>query len=247
MPSHFDRVNAAVYELWSGQSFDRDTLTAHADKWQVCPFEMSLDLAMWADGIICDYNYAFDPNVHLKRFFGDGVSGDYIFLIDEAHNLLERGREMYSAYICKEDVLETRKKVKPYSRKLSKALERVNRQLLELKKAAIPMRYRKTRPFAPVSSERAGGNGQASGGTAGGKPCGGNSGLLFSGAGFSQHLRAGGRKLYDLYGKRGGRKIQAASFLRQPGNESEGISGQGKKHGVFFRQLFCPCSITESF
>lgn len=132
---HFDRINDAVYELWTeGQSFGRDTLLAHAEKWQVCPFEMCLDLALWVDAVICDYNYAFDPNVHLKRFFGDSVSGDYIFLIDEAHNLVERGREMYSASISKEEVLEVRRKIKPYSRSLTKALERVNRQLLEIRK-----------------------------------------------------------------------------------------------------------------
>ena len=68
-----------------------------AKKWQVCPFEMCLDLALWVDAVICDYNYVFDPTVHLKRFFGEGAGGDYIFLIDEAHNLVERGREMYSA------------------------------------------------------------------------------------------------------------------------------------------------------
>ena len=55
-------------------------------------------LSSWVDGVICDYNYVFDPNVKLKRFFGDGVSGDYIFLIDEAHNLAERGREMSVSY-----------------------------------------------------------------------------------------------------------------------------------------------------
>lgn len=132
---HFDRINDAVYELWTtGRTYDRETLKAHAEKWQVCPFEMSLDLALWVDGVICDYNYVFDPNVHLKRFFGEGVSGNYIFLIDEAHNLVERGREMYSASICKEDLLETKKKVKNVSPGLARALERVNKQLLELKK-----------------------------------------------------------------------------------------------------------------
>lgn len=54
-------------------------------------FEMCLDLAVWADAVICDYNYVFDPNVHLKRFFSEGAAGKYIFLIDEAHNLVERG------------------------------------------------------------------------------------------------------------------------------------------------------------
>ena len=132
---HYDRINDAVYELWTTQNtYDRETLRNHAEKWNVCPFEMSLDLALWVDGVICDYNYVFDPNVHLKRFFGEGVKGNYIFLIDEAHNLVERGREMYSAAICKEDILEVKKKVKNYSPGLSRALEKVNRQLLELRK-----------------------------------------------------------------------------------------------------------------
>lgn len=132
---HYDRINDAVYELWTTEhTYDRETLKAHADKWRVCPFEMSLDLALWVDGVICDYNYAFDPNVHLKRFFGEGVSGKYIFLIDEAHNLVERGREMYSASICKEEILEVKRKIKNYSSGLARALERVNKQLLELKK-----------------------------------------------------------------------------------------------------------------
>ena len=92
---HFDRVNDAVYELWTEeQAFDRETILRQAEKWKVCPFEMSLDLAVWMDGIICDYNYVFDPNACLKRFFGENNPGEYIFLIDEAHNLVDRGREM---------------------------------------------------------------------------------------------------------------------------------------------------------
>ena len=122
---HFDRINECVYELWtSGHSYDRDSLQDQARKWQVCPFEMSLDLALWADGVICDYNYVFDPNARLKRFFGEGVSGEYIFLIDEAHNLVERGREMYSASVCKEEVLEVRKKVRKRLRLWQEALTR---------------------------------------------------------------------------------------------------------------------------
>lgn len=133
---HFDRVNDAVYELWTtGFVYDREALLAQAEKWQVCPFEMCLDLSLWVDAVICDYNYVFDPNVHLKRFFGENMGGDYLFLIDEAHNLVERGREMYSASVCKEEVLETKKKVKDYSPRLSRALEKVNKQLLELKKS----------------------------------------------------------------------------------------------------------------
>ena len=57
------------------------------------------------DGIICDYNYVFDPTVSLKRFFAEEKKHDFIFLIDEAHNLLERGRDMYSAVLYKEERL----------------------------------------------------------------------------------------------------------------------------------------------
>lgn len=149
---HYDRINDAVYELWTTeQSFDRETLLRHAQKWQVCPFEMSLDLAVWMDGVICDYNYVFDPNVYLKRFFGENVSGNYLFLIDEAHNLVDRGREMYSASICLEDVIETRKFVKPYSQKLWKKLGKVRKQLEELKQNCNGWKVEENAGVLPIS------------------------------------------------------------------------------------------------
>ena len=130
---HFDRVNDAVYELWTTKSrYDRDVIREHAQKWKVCPFEMCLDLALWVDAVICDYNYVFDPTVHLKRFFGDGTGGEYIFLIDEAHNLAERGREMYSASVCREDVLFVRKAMKERAPRLYRSLGKLNKQLKEL-------------------------------------------------------------------------------------------------------------------
>ena len=132
---HLDRVNDAVFELWTTQdSYDRDTLLEYAKKWQVCPFEMCLDLAVWVDAVICDYNYVFDPNAHLKRFFADGGNNHYLFLVDEAHNLVERGREMYSASLYKEDVLEVKRIVKGKDKKLTRSLESMNKALLELKR-----------------------------------------------------------------------------------------------------------------
>ena len=132
---HFDRVNAAVYELLtSTDEMSREVLEEQARKWNVCPFEMALDVSQWVDAVICDYNYVFDPNAHLKRFFGDGVKGEYLFLIDEAHNLVERGRTMYSTSICKEDFLKIKKLVKYGEPKLVSALENCNKQLLELKR-----------------------------------------------------------------------------------------------------------------
>ena len=130
---HFDRVNDAVYELWTTKSrYDRETIREQAEKWQVCPFEMCLDLSLWVDAVICDYNYVFDPTVHLKRFFGDGAGGDYIFLIDEAHNLAERGREMYSASICREDAVRVRKAMKERAPRLYRSLGKLDKQLKEL-------------------------------------------------------------------------------------------------------------------
>lgn len=132
---HYDRVNDAVFDLLvHSEAFDRDTIQQKAEEWKVCPFEMCLDLSMWADAVICDYNYVFDPNVHLRRFFGEGVKGEYIFLIDEAHNLVDRGRQMYSAAIFKEHVLAAKKLVKPYSKKLERCLEKVNKRMLAYKR-----------------------------------------------------------------------------------------------------------------
>ena len=149
---HYDRINDAVYELWTTeQSFDRETLLRHAQKWQVCPFEISLDLAIWMDGVICDYNYVFDPNVCLKRFFGENVSGNYLFLIDEAHNLVDRGREMYSASICLNDVIETRKFVKPYSQKLWKKLGKVKKQMEELRQNCGEWKVQENAGVLPIS------------------------------------------------------------------------------------------------
>ena len=98
--------------LKNGGGMGRKEIEEQAEKFQVCPFEFALDLSVWADGIICDYNYVFDPNAHLKRFFADGGNNHYLFLVDEAHNLVERGREMYSASLYKEDVLEVKKNCK---------------------------------------------------------------------------------------------------------------------------------------
>ncbi len=110
---HYDRINDAIYDLLTREeSFNREKIESYARQYQVCPFEMCLDMSLFADGVICDYNYVFDPHVYLKRFFGDGSNGNYLFLIDEAHNLLERGREMYSASLIKEDFMKLKREIK---------------------------------------------------------------------------------------------------------------------------------------
>lgn len=132
---HYDRINDAIFDLLTNEdSFDRDKITEYAAKYSVCPFEMSLDMSLWADAVICDYNYVFDPFVYLRRFFSDAVKNDYIFLVDEAHNLLERGREMYSAVLRKENFLELKNVVKEHHTGIAGHLDKCNKLLLELKR-----------------------------------------------------------------------------------------------------------------
>lgn len=133
---HYDRINDAVFEfINNNDNMYRENILEFAIDKKVCPFEMNLDIATWCNIIICDYNYVFDINVKLKRFFAEGIKGRYTFLIDEAHNLVERGRQMYSSSLVKEDFVNVRKKVKPLSRRLYNAIDKCNSQLLEYKRA----------------------------------------------------------------------------------------------------------------
>ncbi len=143
---HYDRVNDSVYDMLIHETnMDRDTILSYAEKHKVCPFEMCLDAALFADSVICDYNYAFDPNVYLRRFFSEGKKGSYVFLIDEAHNLVERAREMYSAMLVKEDFLKVKRILNAEAKKASPpevqytikifvaAIDKCNKTLLDYK------------------------------------------------------------------------------------------------------------------
>ncbi len=131
---HFDRVNEAVFVLIHNcEQITREDLLSYAEQYKVCPFELSLDVSYWVDAIICDYNYVFDPHVRLQRYFADGERGEYIFLVDEAHNLVERAREMYSAKLEKEEFLAAKKMYEPF-KSVVKQINSCNRKLLELKR-----------------------------------------------------------------------------------------------------------------
>ncbi|MEG0813576.1 MAG: ATP-dependent DNA helicase [Clostridium sp.] len=132
---HFDRVNDAVFDIVHKEfGITREVVLKYAEEFQVCPFEFCLDISGFVDGIVCDYNYVFDPDVRLQRYFGDGEKGEYIFLVDEAHNLVPRAREMYSAVLVKEDVLLVKNIIKSRSKTLTTQLERLNKALLEMKR-----------------------------------------------------------------------------------------------------------------
>lgn len=110
---HFDRVNKALMDILENEEImDFDVITSYAEKHRVCPLEFELDISSYADIVICDYNYVFDPNVYLRRFFDDVISS-YAFLIDESHNLLERSRSMFSFKITDSSYKELKKYFDP--------------------------------------------------------------------------------------------------------------------------------------
>ena len=136
---HFDRINDAVKAIFARDAFTREQIVETARIYRVCPFEFSLDLSRWADCIICDYNYVFDPRVYLRRFFQE-ENGDYIFLIDEAHNLVDRSREMFSAEIFKQPVLDIRRQLKDNLPHIYKSLGRINAWLVKARKKCAESR-----------------------------------------------------------------------------------------------------------
>lgn len=131
---HFDRVNKALEVMYEEQNlFDRETIVRYALEYLVCPYELSLDLALFSDIVICDYNYVFDPSAALKRFFVEDT-GKYVLLIDEAHNLIDRARDMYSAILDKQRVMSLKRKVKDLDQRLYKYFNLLNKALITKKK-----------------------------------------------------------------------------------------------------------------
>ena len=132
---HYDRVNDAVFDLLTHEeAITRELIEVYAEKHQVCPFEMCLDVTNWVDAVICDYNYVFDPSASLKRFFAGEKKQPFAFLIDESHNLVERAKEMYSAILRKEDFLAVKRFAKGKHAGFVKKLEACNAELLRLKR-----------------------------------------------------------------------------------------------------------------
>ena len=131
---YYDRIQDALWRaLQENAVFSRAAVAALAEQCKVCPFEFGLDLSEWCDVIIGDYNYLFDPVVHLQRFFD--ASGDWLFLIDEAHNLPDRARDMYSAELSKSTLLEARRALGKGKNGLKTALAKANDALLAYRRA----------------------------------------------------------------------------------------------------------------
>ena len=131
---YYDRRKDALAALLDGSgSFSRAALADTARQFSVCPFELGLDLSEWCDVVIGDYNYLFDPVVHLKRFFD--AAGDWLFLIDEAHNLPDRARAMYSAQFAKSSLTEAKRALGKGKSSLKTALTKADKVFLAARKA----------------------------------------------------------------------------------------------------------------
>lgn len=127
---YYDRIKDALSDIFDLQIITREVIERYAQRHRVCPFEYALDISLWCDEIICDYNYAFDPGVYLRRFFNDN-SNDYAFLVDEAHNLVDRAREMFSAQLSKGSIHSLKRATSKLIPKVSKRLKVLDDLLVE--------------------------------------------------------------------------------------------------------------------
>ncbi|QWU15967.1 Rad3-related DNA helicase [Paenibacillus sophorae] len=131
---YYDRINGALMDMLRSETLmDRHVLEKYARKHTVCPFELSLDAAYASDAVICDYNYIFDPRIGLKRL-AEERKKDTALLVDEAHNLVDRGREMFSAGLRKAPFLALKRRYKGQNRALSAAAGGVNALFIALRK-----------------------------------------------------------------------------------------------------------------
>jgi DNA excision repair protein ERCC-2 len=148
---HFDRVGDATVAIFTDHDqLTRKTVENVARAYRICPFEFSLDLTQFSDVIICDYNYAFDPRVYLRRFFAEN-GGTYTFLVDEAHNLVNRSREMFSAQILKQSLLDLRKRIQNDLPSIYKTLGQINTALVKIRKKCETSGSAFAEPNAPMT------------------------------------------------------------------------------------------------
>ncbi len=131
--NYYDKLKDAMDVIYRYEHFNRELLEELGKRFTICPFELSLDISIYCDCIVCDYNYVFDPRVYLKRFF-EHISESYTFLIDEIHNLPDRARGMYSASLCKSRTLELKRIINDTLPELARKLQKINKLFLEERK-----------------------------------------------------------------------------------------------------------------
>ncbi len=133
---YFDRLHAGLSEFFARDNFNLEGLEDVARKHSLCPHAFSMELVPWCDCVICDYNYLFDPQVQLHDFFDSEKAVDWSVLIDEAHNLVDRAREMYSADLNKQALWDLKKSLGKEFPALTKNLLKINRWMAAGKKEA---------------------------------------------------------------------------------------------------------------
>ena len=131
---YYDKVNKVIFqELENREIFTQGDILAIAKEYNICPFEFQLDLSMYVDIVVGDYNYVFDPTASLIRYFEDGFKKPYLLLVDEAHNLPSRTREMYSAELSIFDFLKLKKEMPNIN---SRKIKSLTNKLIEIGRAA---------------------------------------------------------------------------------------------------------------
>lgn len=139
---YYNKIQSVLsYSLSNYSTFDPDTITQIARENEICPFEFELDLSLFCDVIICDYNYMFDPISYMKRYFDEDAS-HHLALVDEAHNLVDRSRDMYSSSISYESFLAARKSLRHSKHlKIKRAFTKLNKMFKELMEDKEPGQY----------------------------------------------------------------------------------------------------------
>lgn len=129
---YYDKINNALKQILSKYNdFSRKNIDEISEVYKLCPFELCLDLTMFSDVIVCDYNYIFDPRVYLKRYF-DVKKTDFTFLVDEAHNLLDRSRNMYSAEINQNIFIKMKKIIGKKDKKILNAIKEIEKYFIDI-------------------------------------------------------------------------------------------------------------------
>lgn len=151
---YYDRLNEGLWDLLNNENqFTREVIEIYARKHSLCPFELSLDVSLWCDLVICDYNYLFDPVVYLRRFFEEQTEPkETVFLVDEVHNLVNRSREMYSAVLSKNKLSELKQLLDKKQTKLIRALNKIEKEFDKIKQVCDEKKTDFLHQNAPIDS-----------------------------------------------------------------------------------------------
>ncbi|MGL4607574.1 MAG: ATP-dependent DNA helicase [Eubacteriaceae bacterium] len=139
---YYDRQKDALFSMLQHYDlFTREIIESAAKAWKLCPFELSLDLSTWCDVIIGDYNYLFDPIASLGVYFAENENA-FLFLIDEAHNLVDRSRSMFSAELSKSDFLHLKRELGKTAPGLTKITQKINALFIDYRKTCVKESFR---------------------------------------------------------------------------------------------------------